>query len=521
LLRRARRGDGIGSLVELRRLATLIARDPRIDGVLLHVPDLKAGWATCTTLRDALVGLRAAGKRVVSYLPKGGGNREFYVAWAGDRVLITPNAPVSLLGVGSQSLYLKPLLDRIGVRAEVHAHGEYKTAAEPMLREAMSEPQREQLSALIAGVQDELVAAAASRPGFDIERARTLFERGVWGAEAALEQGVVDATCYEDELVGELTGESDPRARPWSSARYLAWRTQRLWRRVRSQPVIAVVQVHGTITDSASALPTTQVAVQRTIVGALRRARRSSRARAVLLHVDSPGGSALASDLIHRELLRLREKKPIVAYFGDVAASGGYYVGAPCQRIVAQPTTVTGSIGVVSLRMLLGDVVERVGVRPQILRGMPHSDMGSPFRPLDADEQEMLRIETDAIYRRFVRVVAEGRGRSLEQIDEIARGRVWSGADALKRGLIDELGGFDRAVAVLTELAPDLKGLTQDEVALQLWAGPASEPPPASAPAAAIWSEVVQRIPSEVREVLHFFGGQERALYYASIPRLW
>jgi protease-4 len=519
LLRRT--GDrGLRSIEELRQLAALIASDPSIDGLLLHLPHLRAGWATCQSVREVLLRLRAQGKRVVVYLPLGGGNHELYVALAGDRVLTAPHAPISLLGVGSQAFYLKPLLDRVGLQAEVHAHGEYKTAGESLLRETMSEPQREQVGALIAAVQRELEQAVAARAGLDAERARALFERGVWGAAAALEAGVLDACRYEDELAGELGGPAG--GRPVPALRYLAWRRARLWRRVRRLPEIAVIPVHGAIVHAApvTQLPGSRVAVLGSVVSALRRARESKRVSAVLLHVDSPGGSALASDLIHRELVRLREKKPVVAYFGDVAASGGYYVGAPCQRIVAQATTVTGSIGVVSVRMLGSVLSERLGLRLETLRAAPHADMGSPFRALDPGEQAMIWAETDAIYQSFVGVVAQGRQRTTDEVDRVARGRVWSGTDALGCGLVDELGGFDRALASLRALSPALRDLSEDQVALRVMTGSAEPTPPPEPLAATWWAGLLANVPSEFREALWLFGGDEHALCYALLPEL-
>jgi protease-4 len=523
LLRR-RRLSGLRTLAELRRVCALVAADARIEGVVVHVPHLRIGWAGCASVRDVLLSLRTHGKRVVAYLPLGAGNRELYVALAADRVLCSPQAPISLLGVASQSIYYAPLLSRIGLHAEAHARGEYKTAGEPALRDSMSEPQREQLSALMQTVQAELEASVALRPGFDLERARALFENGSWGARAAAEAGLIDGSCYEDELPRELgiAGE-DKRAQPMPAARYAAWRRARLWRRVRPLPAIAVVSVHGAIAAETPSVPIpgSRIAALDAVVGALRQVRRDERVRAVLLYVDSPGGSALASDLIHREIVRLREKKPVVAYFGDVAASGGYYVAAPCQRIVAQATTVTGSIGVISLRLLAGELAERIGLRPQTLRAAPHADMLSPFRALDEREQAMFSAETESIYQAFVGVVAQGRKRDAKEIEPLARGRVWSGRDALRVGLVDELGNFDSALAALRELTPELRGVADDRFEVRVVSAPADRPPPPPEPAqAARLSELLPHVPSELRDALSLFGRDEHAFLYAFVPEL-
>jgi protease-4 len=509
--------------VDLRRLFDLLAADARVDGVVVHVPHLQCGFATCQSVRGVLTSLRARGKRVVAYLPLGGGNRELYVALAADRVLTPPQASISLLGAASQSLYFKPLLVRIGLQAEVLAHGEYKTAAEPVLREAMSEPQREQVGALLEVVQRELEQAVAARPGFDAARVRALFERGMWAAEAAVEAGLIDGCCYEDQLPAVLAAGAPVQGPPIRHRHYLAWRRARVWQPVKGLPQIAVVRVHGPIAQSAPRIPTSRVATFEAVAAALRRARASSRVHGVLLDVDSPGGSALASDLIHREIVLLREKKPVVAFLGDVAASGGYYVAAPCSRIVAQPTTMTGSIGVVSLRMMMGQLADRIGVRPQTVRAAPHADLHSPFRGLQEDERAMLWAETEAIYRTFVRVVAEGRQRSPEDIEHLARGRVWAGADAFRHGLVDELGGFDRAIVALRELAPALRDLSDGELEVSVLSPGRGEPPAAAgAPAKpAAWLPWTLGLPSEIGDVLSLFAEGERALYYSALPEIW
>jgi protease-4 len=511
------------SIADLRRLLDLIAGDDRIDGVVVYVPHLHCGFASCQGLRGALAAFRARGKRVAAYLPLGGGNRELYVALAADSILAPPQASISLLGAASQSLYLKPLLERIGLQAEVLAHGEYKTAAEPVLRDAMSEPQREQVGALLDVVQGELEQAVAARPRFDAERARALFERGMWAAEAAVQEGLLDGCCYEDQLPAVLAvgTEQTPPPPPVRYRQYLAWRQARLWQPVRALPQIAVVRVHGAIANSAPRLPTARVTTFEAVAAQLRRARANSKVKGVVLDVDSPGGSALASDLIHREIVLLRAKKPVVAFLGDVAASGGYYVAAPCSRIVAQPTTVTGSIGVVSMRMVASELADRVGIRPQTVRAAPHADVHSPFRGLQDSERALLWAESEAIYRTFVRIVAEGRQRSAEDIERVARGRVWSGADALRHGLVDELGGFDRAISAVRELAPALRALTAADFEVNVTSPRRGEPPAAAPEQAASWMHRALGLPSEIGDVLALFVEGERALYYSVVPEIW
>ncbi|HJL37804.1 MAG TPA: signal peptide peptidase SppA, partial [Polyangiaceae bacterium LLY-WYZ-15_(1-7)] len=434
------------ALSTLRQLARRASTDPHVEGVVFTLPPLLVGWATASSLRGVLADLRAAGTRVVVHLPEGGSHKELYVASAADRVLLAPEATLICLGLAAEVRSYKGLLDQLGVAVEPFARAEYKTAMEPFAREAMSDAQREQLGALLdtldGRLRDALGEALRGRGRSDAELA-AIFERGFLRGEDAVRYGLADGVCYEDELPLQLRAEGEgPPPKTVRAPRYLGWWEARFLRPLRRPPHVAIVELQGTIAPGRKA--------ERTIA-AIRQARKDRRVRGVVLLVSSPGGSALTSDLLHRELVRLREKKPLVAYFADVAASGGYYVGAPAQAIVAQPTTLTGSIGVVSARLLAEDLLARLGIRTEVIRRAPHADMFSPARPLDEAERAILERELDGFYEAFVRIVAEGRGRPAEEIEPLARGRVWSGADAKERGLVDQLGGLDVAIQIVRE----------------------------------------------------------------------
>ena len=444
------------SLTLLRELADFVVEDDRIEGVVFDVPPLVAGWATCQSLRDILLRLRESGRQVVVYLPQGGGNRELYVASAADRVLASPHAQLSPLGLAASVTYFKGLLDHAGVEVEVHRRAEYKTAAEPAMRDSMSEPQREQTEALLDTIDGALRDALAARPGADRAKVDAFFDKALISAEHAREEGLIDGVCYEDELPLCLTrtGELIPVVR---APRYYAWRKERLLKRLSPDRYIAIIPVHGAITQGA---PATRAGIKyASTITTLRAARKNPMIAGVVLHVDSPGGSALASDLIHREVERLREKKPVVACFGDVAASGGYYVAAGADAVVAQPLTITGSIGVVAARLVTEPLMERFGVKVDTIRKAPHADMLRRPGKLGAVEDAILDREVDAFYRAFVGVVARGRGRKTDEIEPLARGRVWSGKDAAARGLVDRLGGLDVA---LEEVRERLRGKLSD-----------------------------------------------------------
>jgi protease-4 len=403
---------------------------------------------------------------------------------------------------------VKPLLDRAGVEVEPFARKEYKTAAERLSRESMSEPQREQLRAVIDGHTQSLLEALSKRTGKDIEDTRALFETGVFRGEDAIEAGLVDAVAYEDELP-ELVG-SDEKHPTVEASRYLAFKQRRLFRRLRRRPYIAVVPIRGAISESGA--PTGRRA---SIVGALRRVRRDRRALGVLLWVDSPGGSAEASDLIHREVVRVKQKKPVVAYFGEVAASGGYYVATHADAIVAQPLTITGSIGVVSARLLAKQLFDKVGIRTEVLRTGPHADLYSPHRELTDEERALMNRELDAFYDSFVRLVADGRGRTVDQIEPVARGRIWLAREAHGLGLVDELGGMQTALVALKDrlgIPPKLRERVDPRIVVNF----RLEPPP---PAAVAWID--ESILGTIRDLGSLLAEGSNVLYHViSVPRI-
>jgi protease-4 len=441
------RGMGAASLESITGALEDLARAPWLRGVLFRVEGLTADAATIYALRRAIVAVRAAGKETTAYLTQLD-LRGYYVASAAAEVVAPESADVALRGLGVSMTFLRDALARWGVRFEKLAIDEYKTAFDNLVRQEMSEPEREQIDALLDSFTGHYVQAVAESRRLAPEQVRALLDEGITSAARAREAGLVDRVAYEDEVVGPkhtMLGEA---------RRFLAGHAPSL----RGGRVALVSVVGGIHTGRSKRMPVpmplfgTRTSGSETIVRALRAAGADKATAAVVLFVDSGGGSALASDLIWREVKRLREQKPVVAVMGSVAASGGYYVAAPASRIVAAPTTVTGSIGVLTAKLVLEDLYAKHGINAQQIRRGRFALLLDPSRPLDEEGRALLRRNNEEIYDRFVGRVAEGRGLPVERVREIARGRVWAGTDALGVGLVDELGDLPLGIARAREL---------------------------------------------------------------------
>jgi protease-4 len=435
----------VTSLQRVRELVTLIASDPKVQGLVVEIRALHTGAATASSLRDTLLRIKESNKALFAYLPMGAGSREMLVASAADKIVVGPASAIAPLGVAVETRYFRRALDRIGVLPEIFARGEFKTAGESLARDSMSAEQREQLGAILDVMEGELVQALAEGRRRTFEDVRALIDGGPYRAPDAVARGLTDATGYDDELPKLFASAAGERAHTVPAGRYLGVRRSPPRRRG-----IGVVKVHGPIVSRAP-LAVGRMAQSELVIGALRAAGAAASVRGVVLLIDSPGGSVLASDRIYHEVVRLAEKKPVVAYFANIAASGGYYVGAGAHAIVAERTTITGSIGVVAAHLVLSSLLTKLGIVTELVKRGARADMLSPNRPLDEGEREAMCREIEGYYRDFVDIVARGRQRSAEEIERLARGRVYSGAEAYRLGLVDRLGGFETAVDLVRE----------------------------------------------------------------------
>jgi protease-4 len=444
----------VRSFVESLRLAK---RDPRITGVLLVPSSFESPfWAKVQELRDAVLDFRKSGKIVVAFLEYGG-DREYYLASAADRVFLLPTSALDLTGVASYEVFLRGTLDKLGAYPDFLQIGAYKTAVNQLTEKGFTPAHREMTEALNADMYAQLVRGIAGARKKTEAEIRQLLDQGPFAPEDAVRTGLVDALAYEDQLDDRV-----PQLRQGGEMRRVEGNDyQRVTPRslgVRPQSRIALMYASGVIASGKSGYdPGNGVVVgSDTFVEQLRRLRNDDAIKAIVLRVDSPGGSSVASDVMWRELMITRDQKPsrpLVISMSDLAASGGYYISVPGHVIVAQPGTLTGSIGIFAGKFVLDSTLNKVGVATQTVKSGKNADIYSPFARFSPEQREKVGQYMDGFYKGFITKVADGRHSTPDRIDAVAQGRVWTGAQAKDRGLVDALGGLDTAVSIAKERA--------------------------------------------------------------------
>jgi protease-4 len=424
------------------------AADPRIRGILFEPRGLDIGWAKMQEIHDEILQFRKSGKPIITFLQSPSA-REYYLASATDKILISPEDSLDLKGLRAESMYFKQTLDKVGVKAEVVHAGKYKDAGDVFTQTSMSPETREVLNTVLDQYYGNLIATVAEGRKKQPDAVRALLDEGPFLARDAAADGLIDALGYEDQAVAEMqTRLKQPELKKISSKAYL---------KVPTLPAgagrrIALVVGEGTITRGTG----NETADDESFTGTgfiklLKQVENDSSIRGVILRIDSPGGDAIASDEILHEAKILSKKKPLVISMGDLAASGGYYVAVTGDPIIAYPNTLTGSIGVIYERFNLRGLYDKIGIDKQLLTRGRYADIDSEYVPLSEPERQKITGQIDAFYRTFVSRVADGRKKPFDQIEPLAQGRVWLGAQAKQNGLVDQLGGLDRAIEVLKQ----------------------------------------------------------------------
>jgi protease-4 len=437
----------VRSMVEALRKAKV---DRRITGVVLVPTGASGLWGKLQELREAVLDFKTSKKPIVAYLEYGG-EQEYYLASACDKVFLMPASPLDLSGLATYEVFFRGTLDKIGTYPDMLHIGDYKTAANTFTERTYTPAHREMAESLTTDLYEQLIRGIAEGRRKSAAEVRAIVDRGPLLPEDAVRLGLVDDVAYEDQIDDKVSFGGH-RMRRLDNDRYRHVGAGSLG--LDRGPKIAVIYAEGTIaTGRSSSDIGTQVVGSDTLIEYIRSARGDQSIKAIVLRVDSPGGSAIASDVIWREVMISRSSKPIVASMSDMAASGGYYIAMPAHVVVAQPGTLTGSIGVVMGKFAIDGTLEKLGINMEATSRGEYAQIYSPVRPFTPQERAKVEEQMQATYDQFVEKAAQARNTTPEKIDAIAQGRVWTGAQARRLGLVDELGGLQRAIAIAKERA--------------------------------------------------------------------
>src|SRR5271169_318654 len=431
--------------------------DPRVKGLLARVGGDELGLGKVQELRDTIIAFRAKGKFALAFADSfgefGPGTRPYYLATAFDEIWLQPMGDVGLTGLYAEVPFFKGTLDLLGIAPEFDHREEFKTAMNSLTETKMTPPHREEVDALLASIAGQIIHGISEARKIPEAEVRAAIDRGPLLAEEARQAKLVDRLGYRDEVIGYARSRAGSAAELTSLTTYL----DRAGRPHREDATIALIYGSGLIqraASSANPLTESNVMAANEITRAFRAAVRDPSVRAILFRIDSPGGSVVASESIWREVVFARERgKPVIVSMGDVAGSGGYYVAAPADKIVAEPATLTGSIGVLAGKLVVSDLFKKLGVSADSAQIGANAAMFSATSEFSPFARSRLEAFLDATYQGFKDHVAAGRHLTPDAVEAVAKGRVWSGEEAKARGLVDALGGYETALGIARDTA--------------------------------------------------------------------
>jgi protease IV len=432
--------------------------DRRIRGIVVKVSPFDFGWSKTEEIRDKLIWFKEKTRKPIVCYITSGGDREYYLASVCDKVYMPEASDLFVDGLVSEVTFLRGTLDKLGMTPDLEHIGSYKSASDVLTQKTFTEAHREVANALLDDSFNRLIDGVAKARGFKPEEVRKLIDAGPFTAPEAVRAGLVDSLIYEDELHNLLGVKKEDEFRTVSLEDYVRVKPSSL--NMAKGPKIALIYAVGTITEGRSAFSPFwgRTLGSDTMIEALKEAKKDKDIKAIVFRIDSPGGSGLASDIIWREVNLAERKKPFIASMSDLAGSGGYYIAMAADTIVAEPGTFTGSIGLVSGKFANKGLYEKLGMNKEVLSRGANAAMFSDARSFTPAERRKLLEQMWEWYTAFVRKVAEGRGMTEQEVDSVARGRVWTGAQAIDIGLVDVTGGLDRAV----EIAKAKAGIAKD-----------------------------------------------------------
>lgn len=440
------------SLKHILKSIRELENDDRVGGLALSLGKLDCGMATVQEIRAALVRFCESGKILVVY-SEYLGNKEYYLASAADVIYMPPAGFLNLTGLAMEVAFLKGTLDKLGIVAEMENFGEYKSASETLTREGMSQAHREELNAVLDELYLDFKAVIISGRGMEAEDFEQLVNNGPYSAQTAFEAGLIDSILYPDQLEEALKSQWGNNFKLAEGEDYWKYKDYIYeWGNPLSKR-IAIIYADGVIISGRSGYGLIQGKFigAETLTEAIRLARENDRVKAIVMRVNSPGGDGVASDQVWREVKRTvsgKERKPFIVSMGDVAASGGYYISCIADTIVADPSTITGSIGVVSGKFDFSGLYEKIGLNYEIIKRGQRADFLSASKGWSQEEREHHRKMVNDFYRQFIERVSEGRNMPIDEVEKIAKGRIWTGEQAWELGLVDEIGTFNDAIQI-------------------------------------------------------------------------
>ena len=444
----------VTGLNEILKNLDKAASDPKIKGVLIDNGIMPSGWATMEEIRNGLRKFKESGKFVIAYSDYSLEQQSYYLSTAADRIFINPASTINFKGLTGEVMFYKKALEKIGMEVQVIRHGKFKGAVEPFILDKLSDENKEQIKDYVGSIWNHVVKMTAESRGLTESRINELADNltGTVPTEA-LDAGLIDGLIYRDELndtIKILSGlTTDDKINFVSMSKYTKVPDPKKVLTVKSR--ISVIYASGSIVMGKGNVSNIGGNNYSEII---RKERLDSTVKAIVLRVNSPGGSANASDIIWRELELAAKVKPVVISMGNYAASGGYYIACPGTKIYANPTTISGSIGVFGLLPNAGKLLEqKIGINIETVKTNENSDFPSIYRPMSAYEKEVVQKSIEKTYSDFVSKVASGRDMKFESVDSIGQGRIWSGTSSLKLGLVDEIGGLNDAIKEAAKLA--------------------------------------------------------------------
>jgi protease-4 len=442
---------GLNEILQNIKKAT---SDDKIKGILIENGLMPSGWATMEEIREALAGFRAKGKFVIAYSDYVLLQEGYYLSTAADKIYINPSSSIDFKGLSGEVMFYKKALEKLGVEVQVIRHGKFKGAVEPFILDELSKENKEQIKTYVGSIWSHVIDNISKARGISPENLNQIADNLVaYAAQGALESKLVDGLLYRDALIDTLKSLSgltkDDKINMVPMSKYS--RVPNPHKMVSAKNKISVIYASGTIVMGKG----NENNIGGNSYGDLiRKERKDSTVKAIVLRVNSPGGNAISSDIIWKELELAAKEKPVIISMGNYAASGGYYISAPGTKIFASPVTITGSIGVFGLVPNAGKLLsQKLGISTETVNTNKNSDFPSVYRPMSAYERDVMQADIENVYSDFVNKVSAGRKMSVSSVDSIGQGRVWSGTDALGIGLVDAMGGLNASIEEAAKLA--------------------------------------------------------------------